>query len=69
MCVYDITELDEDEAIVSVLNTESSVVCHPLCVCHCDPLCVTVTPMCVCHCDPVCVTVTPLCVSLLPLCV
>ncbi|XP_065913646.1 WD repeat-containing protein 89-like isoform X2 [Dysidea avara] len=25
VCVYDITELDEDEAIVSVLNTESSV--------------------------------------------
>ena len=26
MCVYDITELNEDEAITSVLNTESSVV-------------------------------------------
>ena len=26
MCVYDITELNEDEAIMSVLNTESSVV-------------------------------------------
>lgn len=26
MCVYDITVLNEDEAITSVLNTESSVV-------------------------------------------
>ena len=31
VCVYDITNLNEDDAIMSVLNTESSVVSHIMC--------------------------------------